>query len=167
VNTPFGRRREPNHPADYSDCASSGGAADMAVQLGVGLLSERRIGADRRNYHHSSGVGSARLARCGAAFRLRAGFNRRCSCPFLFGRMPLSLPGCRHLLVGRASPCAGRVARLFEYSTRSEQRARGARRRSVCPTKTKWHWPFRAALLSARCSLSRFTMRYPESEWRI
>jgi hypothetical protein len=31
----------------------------MAVQLSLGLLSERRIGTDRRDYHHSSGIGPA------------------------------------------------------------------------------------------------------------
>src|SRR6476646_1795602 len=44
------------------------------------------------------------------------------SCP-----MSLSFPTFGRVWWGRASPCAGRVARLFEYSTRLEQRARGAR----------------------------------------
>ena len=39
----------------------------------------------------------------------------------------LLLPKARTFLWGRAVPCAGRVARLFENSTISKQRARGAR----------------------------------------
>ena len=58
-----------------------------------------------------------------------------------------------------------RRAGLFEDSTISEQRARGARRRSVCPTKTEGHWAQPAGPLWAWLSTDVWLFMFPWKDY--